>query len=863
MSSRILQPNFSGGIIGPEMYARSDTTKFAVGVKQADNFMIRLQGGLANRPGFRLASGFSTGSETQAQWLVPFQISDTLSYHLEFGEDEFRVISEGAYVLDSSFTDVGVASITSEATARIECSSSGEAATLSAGDLVYLQDPNGDHTLTEQILRVDSVSSEFVTFSVYDGTTLDTSAGSGTWGTIGAGATLSKIYSMAHPYDLDEIPFARFAQDNLDLYIAHPNHPLRVLTITAADDWALAEHSFEPSVSPPEKPSAAPVTITDITQADPAVVTAAGHGFTDGTTVFIKDVVGMTEVNGNFYVIRDVTTDTFSLESTGGDPVDSTGFTAYSSDGEVDTFVVLEESAQSGVTYRYRISSLREDTLEESLPSTVLEIDSDVSLVDITLAWPAVENAGLYNIYKETTTGFGYIGTTAQTVFTDNNIEPNGATTPKTSRNPFDSTDNYPAVVSFVEQRLALANTVNDPQIVEMSATGAFNSFTRSYPSDADDSLSFRLRTKTLNDVRAMVSGRAMVMFTSSAEWVVTGNENEGVLTPTSIVPRPESYWGSFDIEPLTVGENALFVEPSGNVIRNFLLTLNPNAPETSRDLTVLVRHLFEGRTITSWTYTKSPYRTVWVTLDDGSLLALTYMAEHDIWGWTTHTLGGADATVYQVSAAREGTRDVLYAVVGRTVNSTEVVMTERMDARVDDNVEDAYFLDAGLSYGGGGPAASAVSGLLHLRGENVTALVDGSVVEGLTVNEAGVVDFGDREGEVIHVGLGYEATMETLNVDFETEGLGSMRGRYKAASEVAVVMHRTRGVSAGVTEDALNEIKEWRAGFVGGPIPLFTGTKLITVEGDWLRDASVVIKQEYPLPATILGIAPEWSFGE
>lgn len=862
MGTRVYQPNFTGGIIGPDMYARSDTSKYVVGVKRADNALIRLQGGLANRPGFRLASGYQTAGASSSQWLMPVQISAELGYLLEFGESKCRVISEGAYVIDTNTTPAGVADISLADPAVIECDSSGEAAVFSVGDLVYLEDPNGDHVLDTQVLEVTGVTNEFVSFKVFDNTTLDTSTGgTSVWGAIGSGATLSRIYDFDHPYTLSDLPFVRFAQDGPTLYLAHPSYPVKTITVADADDWTVADFTYEPSIDPPVEPGTNPITITDATQANPVVITSAGHGLTDGTTIYIESVGGMTELNDEYYRVSNATTDTFELQSTTGEDVDGTGYTPYTSGGTATTFAAYEVTDESGTIYRYKISTLHIDTLEESLPSEAIEIESDASLTDINVIWPAVADAGFYNIYREVPGGYAYVGTSTNTIFTDINIEPDSSITPKTSRNPFDSADNYPAVVSFVEQRLALANTNNDPQLIEMSATGSYSNFTRSYPADSDDSLRFRLRTRSLNDVRALVPGRALTMFTAAAEWIVTGNDNEGVLTPTSIVPRPESYWGAYDIEPLTVGEYAFFAEPSGNVIRSFLLTLNPNATESTRDLTILVRHLFEDRFITSWCYAQAPDRMIWVTLDDGSLLSMCFMAEHDIWGWTTHTLGGDGVRVYQVATVREGDRDAVYAVIGRTLGGEEVVMTERLDERVDDPIEDAYYLDSGLTYVG--TSTSQISGLFHLRGQTVAALVDGNVVEDLTVGDNGAVSFGDIEGEVIHVGLPYETIIETLDVDFEAEALGSMQGRFKAVSEVAVNVKRTRGISAGIDDATLDEIKEWNASYVGGTIPLFTGTRNISVSGDWVRNASVVLKQTYPLPMTLLGVAPEWEIGE
>jgi len=58
-----------------------------------------------------------------------------------------------------------------------------------------------------------------------------------------------------------------------------------------------------------------PVTITGITAADPAVVTAASHGFSNDNDVRILEVVGMTQVNDKNYKIANKQTHTFELFS--------------------------------------------------------------------------------------------------------------------------------------------------------------------------------------------------------------------------------------------------------------------------------------------------------------------------------------------------------------------------------------------------------------------------------------------------------------------------------------------------------------------------------------------------------------------
>lgn len=74
--------------------------------------------------------------------------------------------------------------------------------------------------------------------------------------------------------------------------------------------------------------------ISAATQASPVVVTTATHSYTNGDEVFIEGVVGMTEINGQRFVIANKTATTFELTSQAdGTDIDGTGFTAYSSAG--------------------------------------------------------------------------------------------------------------------------------------------------------------------------------------------------------------------------------------------------------------------------------------------------------------------------------------------------------------------------------------------------------------------------------------------------------------------------------------------------------------------------------------------------
>tara|TARA_R100000664_G_scaffold1959_1_gene5024 strand:+ start:1105 stop:3855 length:2751 start_codon:yes stop_codon:yes gene_type:complete len=74
-------------------------------------------------------------------------------------------------------------------------------------------------------------------------------------------------------------------------------------------------------------------TISGATQANPCVVTATSHGYSNGDEIYISSIVGMTELNGKYYKIKNKTTNTFELTDIDDTNINSSAFTAYGSAG--------------------------------------------------------------------------------------------------------------------------------------------------------------------------------------------------------------------------------------------------------------------------------------------------------------------------------------------------------------------------------------------------------------------------------------------------------------------------------------------------------------------------------------------------
>lgn len=657
-------------------------------------------------------------------------------------------------------------------------------------------------------------------------------------------------------------------------------------------------------------------TITGATRADPVVLTIAGHGYSNGDEVFLSGVGGMTELNGRMLMVANTTADTFSLQTKDGSDVNGTGYTTYTSGGtaarlyeittpyaeaqlaalnvvqSADVMYLVHPShgvhklsrtdhnawtltaatfapsiaAPTGVTatnstgggsiiYTYVVTAIAADTGEESLPSSSVVASNDltVGVNKNTVSWSAVAGAEKYVVYKLDNGLYGFIGDTEATSFDDRNIGPDRSDTPPKARNPFAGAGNYPSCATFYEQRLVFGNSINNPQTIWMSNSANFENFNVSNPAKDDDAVTVTIYAREVNAIRHLVPLDNLITLTSGAEWRLAGASDTGFITPSSIERRPQSYWGSAAVPPLVVGNTLLFVQDKGSKVRDLSYSFESDGYAGS-NLSVLAEHLFEGHTVEEWAFAKVPHSLVWCVRDDGQLLTLTYLREHEVWGWAQHE---TDGVVESVCAVSEGDEDAVYLIVKRTVGGRDVRYIERLHSRTFTDIEDAFFVDSGLSYDG--PASQTLGGLWHLEGCEVVALADGNVFRGLTVVN-GAVTLNVAVSKA-HVGLAYTTDIRTLPVDLGSRE-GTVQGRRKRVGKVTLRVEQSRGMFLGPAPDRLTEWKQRATEAWGEAIQPFTGDVDIPILPQWNAEGDLWIRQSDPLPLTLLAAMPEISVG-
>lgn len=689
-------------------------------------------------------------------------------------------------------------------------------------------------------------------------------------------------YEIATPWTEDMVGGIVFAQEADVMYLVHGERSVRKLSRFGETDWRLTLVDFIPKIDPPATIDAVAsgasvplyqyvvfayleTRLSSIAQARNDITLPGGQNrlnwraYPAASTYRVFRRAG---TSGSFRMIYSGPATTL-LDT--GLPDGSVLNPLEYGDAFFD-FALSAVPTGAGVgnnTQTYVVAAVSEESGEESLPSGSVTVQNDLTVDGArnTITWSAVVGASRYIVYKSDNGAFGYIGGVSGLSFVDENITADLSDGPQTARNPFIGVGNFPRCVSFVEQRLTFASTISDPQAVWMSQSASYENFGYSQPSKASDAVTFRVKARQVNEIRSILSVKGMMLLTSAAEWLVSGGTQADAISPNAIKIDNQGYRGSSWVQPIVVGNTILFPQDRGGVVRDFSYEFTNDA-YTGQDLTILARHFFENKNIKSWAYAQAPNSIVWVVMDDGSLLSLTYMREHEVWAWTSHDSSGA---VFEgVAVIAEGNDDVPYFLVRRQIGGVWRRYVERLHSRVMPDVSDAFFVDSGLTYDG--VPATVFSGLGHLEGQDVVALADGNVVRGLTVS-AGSVTLPNSASKV-HIGLPYEALIQTLNLDLgQVQGLGTVQGRMKSVSELTLRVENTRGIFVGPYDDErdgrhLVEYRQRSTEAWNEAIRMYTGDIRITPAWDWNTEGSMIVKQFDPLPMTILALMPDVTLG-
>lgn len=408
---------------------------------------------------------------------------------------------------------------------------------------------------------------------------------------------------------------------------------------------------------------------------------------------------------------------------------------------------------------------------------------------------------------------------------------------------------NYPGLVAFHQQRLIVAAATNEPQFIYGSKVGSYEDWSRSRPRKDDDAIKQAVASGSIDAIQWLASFGVLLLGTGGAEYKAH-NAGEALSAITTNITA-QSYWGSASLPPLIIGNSVLHLQAQGSHVRDLFYSLEKDG-YGGNDISVLAPHLFDNYSLTQWAYQQAPGCVVWAVRDDGTLLGLSYLKEHEIWGWHVHETEGSFESVCALPGDKETT---VYFVCKRTVGGSDKYYLERLATKwnPDDGIEDAVFLDSAKSRSSNA-SVSTVTGLGHLEGLTVDALVDGSPVQGLTV-ASGEVTL-PRAGYVIHVGLPYQSLAIPMTPEADTQQ-GTTLGRTRAYGRCKARVVDTVGGQYGPNEDDLYDFPATPTNW-GEAVQPFSGDVEMSLAAGYSTTESICIAQSLPLPFTLAALMLE-----
>jgi len=421
----------------------------------------------------------------------------------------------------------------------------------------------------------------------------------------------------------------------------------------------------------------------------------------------------------------------------------------------------------------------------------------------------------------------------------------------------FSATTGYPSCVSFFEQRLVFAGTTAEPQTLYFSKSGDYENMASG--TAADDAMVYTIASNQVNVIRYLKTQRTLIVGTSGGEFTVSADGTNAAVTPTNVTIKRQSTYGSANVDAIAAGNSILFLQKAKRKIRELQYNFDTDG-YVAPDLTILNDQVTTSG-ITELAYQQEPDSILWCVREDGQLAGLTYQRSEQVTAWHRHIFGGSFGNgnaVCETVATISGTltEDELWVIVKRTINSTTKRYIECFSSFDFDETDatDFKFLDSHLSYSGA--ATTSISGLSHLEGETVSILADGATHADKVVSSGAITL--DRSSTKVVVGLSYDSILQTMRLEGGAAE-GTSQGKTKRISKVVLRLFETVGVKVGPSLSNLETVPfRTTSSLLSSPVDtLLAGDKTIEFRDDYNSDGFIFIKQDQPLPCSVLAIFP------
>ncbi len=626
---------FNGGEYAPEFYGRTDLPKYSAGARRIENFIVHPEGGAHRRPGSRFVK--AAIDSTKKSRLIPFVFSSEQAYMLEFGDQVIRVFADELSVEvevhelpepdltkdEFAITDHGY--IDQQGPFRL--TTTGTLPTgLSTGTDYYISMPK---TFQFDDSDIDFTLEEF-TFTDHQYTTDQGPFRVSTTGMLPPGGT---DWGANHDYTIIIVDDDTVSLDGGSGAV-NIISLLNIGTHTIAPTGDYLRDSFMLSLTPGG-------THIDISGAGSGTHTITPNPLGDPTGLVLEIPTPYLEAElYNLHYVQSADFLFIAHKDHRPSQLTRKGNTKWSLDfmniidgpyltDNIDTGITINPGATTGDQITFNLN-------------TATGVNDDEG-------WRAVDIGRLVR-FKNSAGDWGYVEITGVSSSTEAVATVRSTLPVATAQSSWALgswyTGNWPAALSFFEQRLAMAGEPATPQTLHGSRTNLPNVFTPTeivspYTVLDTSALNFQISSNQIDAIRWMGTGRRLVLGTASSLFIARASFDGEAMTPTNINVHQLTAVGGFAVPPVHISDQLIYVTRNSQGLRGFQLASDADTA-TPFDITLLAKHIF-GRTetITTMAYQFDRQQLLWLTRSDGVMPAVTYVPEQEVSAWSRHIIGG------------------------------------------------------------------------------------------------------------------------------------------------------------------------------------------------------------------------------
>ncbi len=791
----LLQNSFTSGELSPFLAARTDLQQYGSAAQVIQNMLVRAQGGLIKRPGTIFVSEVkNSANETR---LIPFTYSNTDAYMIEMGAGYFRFYREGGQILSTAAISNGT--FDTDLTGWTDDDTGTGASTFSAGTMA-LNGGAGGVAARTQGLAFMGTAQYTLTFTVTTNTCtyrIGTTSG-GTEIATGTGALgVNNIAFTPTTAGVVYIQFRNINNNTSNVDTVSIDTPVYEINNPYTQDH-LIDVKYVQSYD---------YLFFVHNSYAPRALTRTGHAQWTLTTITFTD--------GPFYDITDAL-----YGSTGSNIT----ITPSAATGTVTLTASAALFASTDVGRLIRLRSV--DSVAWGWGTITAYTSSTVVTCVVTRTFTASTASAQWRLgYWSATTG-------------------------------------YPGVVAFNEQRMVFARSNLKQQTIWFSVSGDFFNFDPDDTNNKDAVVDSSAMTYTIADnkgnvIQWMASQKVFYIGTSGGVWIARASSQGEPMTPQTITIVPIINEGASPTPPLVTRTAVIYAQTFGRKLLEIGYQFSDDSYRGA-DLALLAEHRTRGK-IKWLTNQINPNYSVWAAMYDGTLSSVTYIREQNIVGWQEAVLGGADVLVKDVATIPGVSEDETWVIVSRTIDgTTKQYMEYFAPIFIDQDVEEAWFVDSGIAYSG--VATDTLSGLDHLEGETISVFGDGGRVVATGAVTGGSITLQEEVSEAV-VGLPYTSIIETNALNTTTSS-GPATGRRGRVYKAELQLYRSFGGQIGMDADHLDIMPEYGSEFLmDTALSLSTGMVEFRLPTDYKFLPHIYIKHDLPVPFSVIGITYQTSF--